>query len=85
MKLHKKEFEAVPGIKSYQLVNDKGLIVGVTSGFSSSENKEMAILFENSFEMFELLKECRNAFSTSATIDALAKLPGRSIICFLEF
>ena len=57
MKLTKVEFEAIEGVKSYQLVNEANLIVGVTSGFGSKENEVTATLFENAPELLKALKE----------------------------
>lgn len=57
MKLTKVEFEAIEGVKSYQLVNEDNLIVGVTSGFGSKENEVTATLFENAPELLKALKE----------------------------
>jgi hypothetical protein len=57
MKLTKVEFEAIEGVKSYQLVNEANLIVGVTSGFGSKENEVTATLFENAPELLKALKD----------------------------
>jgi len=69
MKLTKVEFEAIEGVKSYQLVNEANLIVGVTSGFGSKENEVTATLFENAPVMLDVLMECRSAFIMLGLID----------------
>jgi hypothetical protein len=69
MKLTKVEFEAIEGVKSYQLVNEANLIVGVTSGFGSKENEVTATLFENAPIMLDVLTECRSAFIMLGLID----------------
>jgi c-di-GMP-related signal transduction protein len=57
MKLTKIEFEAIEGVKYYQLVNEANLIVGITSGFGSKENEVIATLFENAPELLKALKD----------------------------
>lgn len=71
MKLQKVEFEVdqLPGVKSYQIVNDKNLILGIATGASSEENKAMAVLFENAPDMKELLMECRSSFAMLTLLD----------------
>lgn len=69
MKLTKVEFEAIEGVKSYQLVNEADLIVGVVSGFGNLENEVIATLFENSPVMLDVLMECRSAFTMLGFID----------------
>jgi len=66
MKLTKVEFEAIEGVKSYQLVNDANLIVGVTSGFGSLENKVTATLFAASPELLNACKWALEQFKRLA-------------------
>ena len=69
MKLTKVECEVIENSKSYQLVDEKNLIVAVVAGLSNSDNEKNATLFQNAPNMLELLDECRSAFIMLTLID----------------
>jgi hypothetical protein len=58
MKLQKEEIVLLNGFNQFNLVDEKGLIVGVVAGFTNEQNLQTATLFENAPE---LLKVCQNA------------------------
>jgi hypothetical protein len=66
MKLQKEERVLLNGFNQFNLVDEKGLIVGVVAGFTNEQNLQNATLFENAPEMLNMLEKIKKFYDLKA-------------------
>jgi hypothetical protein len=66
MKLQKEERVLLNGFNQFNLVDEKGLIVGVVAGFTNEQNLQTATLFENAPEMLSMLEKIKKFYDLKA-------------------
>ena len=66
MKLQKEERLLLNGFNQFNLVDEKGLIVGVVAGFTNEQNLQTATLFENAPEMLKMLEKIKKFYDLKA-------------------